>query len=82
MRRGSRRSHGLPSLGPLARRVAISLTLLVPSATSATAQHRFDSWTTENGLPQKSINDILLTRLVIFDRSTEGIESLPRPCAA
>lgn len=28
----------------------------------ALAQHQFDSWTTENGLPQNSINDILQTR--------------------
>ena len=28
----------------------------------APAQHQFDSWTTENGLPQNSINDILQTR--------------------
>ncbi len=32
------------------------------SATPAWAQYRFDSWTTENGLPQNSVNSILQTR--------------------
>jgi ligand-binding sensor domain-containing protein/signal transduction histidine kinase len=31
-------------------------------APDATAQYQFDTWTTENGLPQNSINDILQTR--------------------
>ncbi len=30
--------------------------------TDGRAQPRFDSWTTENGLPQNSVNDILQTR--------------------
>lgn len=29
---------------------------------SVSAQYRFDSWTTDNGLPQGSINSILQTR--------------------
>lgn len=29
---------------------------------SVSAQYRFDSWTTDNGLPQASVNDILQTR--------------------
>ncbi len=36
-----------------------SLLLVAPLAL---AQHQFDSWTTENGLPQNSVNDILQTR--------------------
>jgi signal transduction histidine kinase/ligand-binding sensor domain-containing protein len=38
------------------------LTLLCSLAQDAPAQFRFDSWTTENGLPQNSINHILQTR--------------------
>jgi ligand-binding sensor domain-containing protein/signal transduction histidine kinase len=74
--------------------VIVWLGLLPSLAANAAAQHRFDSWTTENGLPQNSVNDILQTRdgylwlathgglvrfdgmrFVIFDRSTQGIES-------
>ena len=74
--------------------VIVWLALLPSLAANAAAQHRFDSWTTENGLPQNSVNDILQTRdgylwlathgglvrfdgvrFVIFDRSTQGIES-------
>ena len=40
--------------------VCLALWVVVPS--SAAAQHRFDIWTTENGLPQNSVNDILQTR--------------------
>ena len=29
---------------------------------NATAQYRFDSWTTDNGLPQNSISSIIQTR--------------------
>src|SRR5437870_523009 len=32
------------------------------SAIDVTAQYRFDSWTTDNGLPQASVNSILQTR--------------------
>jgi ligand-binding sensor domain-containing protein/signal transduction histidine kinase len=38
---------------------SVSFLLGVPAAV---AQHQFDSWTTENGLPQNSINDIVQTR--------------------
>ena len=74
--------------------VIVWMALLPSLAANAAAQHRFDSWTTENGLPQNSVNDILQTRdgylwlathgglvrfdgvrFVIFDRSTQGIES-------
>lgn len=42
-------------------RVALAL-MAAGSITSALAQDRFDVWTTENGLPQNSINAILQTR--------------------
>ncbi|MEP7336263.1 MAG: two-component regulator propeller domain-containing protein [Acidobacteriota bacterium] len=35
---------------------------LICLASKALAQYRFDSWTTENGLPQNSVNSILQTR--------------------
>jgi ligand-binding sensor domain-containing protein len=38
------------------------LSCLAFPATNTSAQHRFDSWTTENGLPQSSVNSILQTR--------------------
>lgn len=38
------------------------LALLIGLSTTAFAQSRFDSWTTENGLPQNSVNDITQTR--------------------
>src|SRR5215471_8079038 len=38
------------------------LFLLVAASLETQAQLRFDSWTTENGLPQASVNDILQTR--------------------
>jgi signal transduction histidine kinase/ligand-binding sensor domain-containing protein len=38
------------------------LMLLLSFAPDALAQFQFDSWTTENGLPQNSINDIRQTR--------------------
>src|SRR5688572_17519607 len=40
----------------------LCLVLLLLSGSKATAQFRFDSWTTDNGLPQASINSILQTR--------------------
>jgi len=40
--------------------VVIALLWLTPR--QAAAQFQFDSWTTENGLPQNSVNDILQTR--------------------
>jgi len=36
--------------------------LLLMAAAPAAAQSRFDIWTTENGLPQNSVNDIVQTR--------------------
>jgi len=41
---------------------ATSCLLLLPIRTPASAQSRVDVWTTENGLPQNSINDMLQTR--------------------
>src|SRR5262245_46346959 len=38
------------------------LLLLVTAGLETHAQLRFDSWTTENGLPQSSVNAILQTR--------------------
>ena len=38
------------------------LILLGDIVPTVSAQQRFDSWTTENGLPQNSVNDILQTR--------------------
>jgi signal transduction histidine kinase/ligand-binding sensor domain-containing protein len=70
------------------------LAILTTLASNASAQPQFDSWTTENGLPQNSVNEILQTRdgylwlathgglvrfdgvrFVVFDRSTQGVES-------
>jgi len=51
-------------LKPLVRLVAVPAILLAfaSSAVAAAKEYQFDSWTTENGLPQNSINDILQTR--------------------
>ena len=46
----------------IAPAVIVSLALLPSLAANTAAQHRFDSWTTESGLPQNSVNDILRTR--------------------
>ena len=61
--------HGIASaeVRPLAGLLAVLTVLaLHPAATShaaaATVQLKFDTWTTENGLPQNSVNDILQTR--------------------
>ena len=48
------------------------LIVLASLPRSATAQYRFDSWTTENGLPQNSVNDILQTRDGYLWLATEG----------
>ena len=50
------------TVGSILSRLAVSafLVSLIPSAFSA--QYRFDSWTTENGLPQNSIWAIRQTR--------------------
>jgi signal transduction histidine kinase/ligand-binding sensor domain-containing protein len=45
-----------------ALRISVFALALVALGLPAHAQLRFDSWTTENGLPQNSINDILQTR--------------------
>jgi signal transduction histidine kinase/ligand-binding sensor domain-containing protein len=42
--------------------LVVCLTLLTALAPPVCAQNRFDSWNTENGLPQNSVNDILQTR--------------------
>lgn len=42
--------------------LVVWLTLLTALARPVSAQNRFDSWNTENGLPQNSVNDILQTR--------------------
>ena len=42
--------------------LVVCLTLLPLLSPIAFAQHQFESWTTENGLPQNSVNDILQTR--------------------
>lgn len=44
-----------------ARLSALSLLALIGLPTAA-AQYRFDSWTTDNGLPQNSIRSIIQTR--------------------
>ena len=38
------------------------LLVLIVFSTTLTAQYRFDQWTTENGLPQNSVNSIVQTR--------------------
>lgn len=45
----------------VARISALSLSILICSLTG-NAQYRFDSWTTDNGLPQNSIRSIIQTR--------------------
>jgi len=43
-------------------RAGVLIALLWLAPRPAAAQFQFDSWTTENGLPQNSVNDILQTR--------------------
>jgi ligand-binding sensor domain-containing protein len=50
----------------------LCLTLVVWCPAGALAQSRFESWTTENGLPQNSIRDILQTRDGYLWLATEG----------
>lgn len=52
---------GQPFMLVLARVSALSLLSLTCFST-AIAQYRFDSWTTDNGLPQNSIRSIIQTR--------------------
>jgi hypothetical protein len=42
---------------PSLHRSVVLLTIIWLVAGDATAQPQFDRWTTENGLPQNSIND-------------------------
>ncbi|MCI0401187.1 MAG: hypothetical protein L0Z68_07805 [Gammaproteobacteria bacterium] len=46
--------------------------LLFSFASGALAQYQFDSWTTENGLPQNSINGILQSRDSYLWLATNG----------
>src|SRR5688500_9870521 len=52
---------GCPERGSLPPRVpaVFCLVFLGALVSTALAQQRFDSWTTENGLPQNSVNDIV-----------------------
>ena len=61
--------HGIfaAEIRPLAGLLAVlTFSALLPAVTSnaaaVTLQPKFDAWTTENGLPQNSVNDILQTR--------------------
>ena len=63
MRGGPQRSCARARLLPARWLPAVIVWLAAPSVSIAGgAQPRFDSWTTENGLPQNSVNDILQTR--------------------
>jgi hypothetical protein len=53
-----------------ASRVASAALALLLACPNAVAQQVIDSWTTENGLPQNSVNDIVQTR--DSDRLNEG----------
>src|SRR6185503_8180926 len=57
------RLPALVSMSVVARLSALSLLSLIwLSTATAMAQYRFDSWTTDNGLPQNSVRSILQTR--------------------
>lgn len=61
----SQRTDRKVLLGVVKRHLLSTLCLwcaCVYSAIDVTAQYRFDSWTTENGLPQASVSSILQTR--------------------
>ena len=60
------------SLTRLATTARLCLALVVTSPAPALTQSRFDSWTTDNGLPQNSIRDILQTRDGYLWLATEG----------
>jgi len=67
MRGGPERScaRARPVPSRLVRAVVLCLTLLplpAVAAVATTSPPRLESWTTENGLPQNSINDVLQTR--------------------
>src|SRR5262245_31457400 len=55
------RSIAFVDLGSVPKLVA-TVSLCIAVASLADASPQFDSWTTENGLPQNSVNDILQTR--------------------
>jgi hypothetical protein len=55
------RSPAYVLMSAVARPAALLVSLLWLSTTVA-AQYRFDSWTTDNGLPQNSVRSILQTR--------------------
>jgi signal transduction histidine kinase/ligand-binding sensor domain-containing protein len=60
---GALRSIASVDLGPIQKLVATVGLCLAPNLASIVqANPQFDAWTTENGLPQNSINDILQTR--------------------
>jgi ligand-binding sensor domain-containing protein/signal transduction histidine kinase len=61
-RSGCRRGNVAAQTRPRVTAFGVWLTLLSSLAPGALAQYQFDSWTTENGLPQNSVNDILQTR--------------------
>ena len=50
------------SIRPFILSIPVCGGLLFGAAASATAQYRFDVWTSDNGLPQNSINSIIQTR--------------------
>ena len=56
----------------LSTTAVLCLTLVVSCPTLALTQSRFDSWTTENGLPQNSVRDIVQTRDGYLWLATEG----------
>src|SRR5262245_34771069 len=58
----ARRSIAFVDLGPIPKLMATASLCVSIFASLAEAGPQFDSWTTENGLPQNSINDILQTR--------------------
>jgi hypothetical protein len=62
----SRREERLPDFRQRARlrhsSLFCSILLSLISASTASAQYRFDSWTTDNGLPQNSVMAMLQTR--------------------
>ena len=51
---------------------ALCVVLVIGSSTFTFTQSRFESWTTENGLPQNSIRDITQTRDGYLWLATEG----------
>ena len=56
------RSPALVFTSVVARLAAPLLSLIWLFTATAAAQYRFDSWTTDNGLPQNSVRSIIQTR--------------------